>query len=214
MRIILLGPPGVGKGTQAQMMMKRLNAVQLSTGDLLRSAIRSGSELGMSAKKFMDGGDLVPDDVVLGLVGEWLAEQGERCVIFDGFPRTIAQAEGLDKLLDGLGKKLNNVLELVIDDNVVIERISARRSCPNCGAVYNLLSAPPKAENVCDNCGHEGLVLRKDDKPEVVANRLRVYHEQTAPLADYYRERGLLTAVNGDQPVDVVGKEIEAVLGA
>jgi adenylate kinase len=214
MRIILLGPPGVGKGTQAQMVVKRLKAVQLSTGDLLRAAIRSGSELGRSAKQYMDVGDLVPDDIVLGLVGEWLAEQGERCVIFDGFPRTIAQAEGFDRLLEKLGSRLNHVLELVIDDGIVIERISARRSCPACGAVFNLLSAPPSVENVCDNCGHVGLELRKDDRPEVIANRLRVYHRQTAPLAEYYRQRGILTAIDGSQSVDAVRDEIKAVLGA
>jgi adenylate kinase len=214
MRIILLGPPGVGKGTQAQFLIKRLEAVQLSTGDLLRTAIRERTELGRSAKKYMDVGDLVPDSIVLGLVGEWLAEQGERCVIFDGFPRTIAQAEGLDRLLDQMGKKLDRVLELVVADKTVINRISARRSCPVCGAVYNLLSAPPKVENVCDNCGREGLELRKDDRPEVIANRLRVYHAQTEPLADYYRQRGLLTAIDGDQGVKAVEAEIKDVLDA
>jgi len=214
MRIILLGPPGVGKGTQAQILIDRLNAVQLSTGDILRSAIRAGSELGIKAKGYMDAGQLVPDEVVLGLVREKLAELDTKCVIFDGFPRTIAQAEGLDALLTEIGQKLDLVIEMTLDDEVVIDRLSSRRSCPKCGAVFNLLSAPPRVDDVCDQCGHKGLELRADDKPDVISHRLNVYHEQTSPLSQYYEKQGVLKKFNGDQPVGSVSDEIRELLGA
>lgn len=212
MRLILLGPPGVGKGTQAQFLMDRLGAIQLSTGDLLRAAVREGTELGKDAKRYMDAGELVPDDVILGLIGEKMTELKDQAVIFDGFPRTVAQAEGLDKLMGELGQEINNALELVVDDQVVIDRLSSRRSCPQCGAVFNLISAPPKVENVCDTCGHVGLIQRDDDKPDVIANRLRVYHEQTAPVADYYRGKGNLVQTDGLGTVDEVrGRVFEAL---
>lgn len=213
MRLILLGPPGVGKGTQAQFLMDKLNAVQVSTGDLLRAAVREGTELGKDAKRYMDAGELVPDDVILGLIREKMAELKDRAVIFDGFPRTVAQAEGLDTMMDGLGQTINNALELTVDDQVVIDRLSSRRSCPQCGAVYNLLSAPPKVENVCDQCGHVGLIQRDDDKPEVIANRLRVYHEQTAPVADYYAGKGNLVQVDGLGSVEEVRGRVDNALG-
>lgn len=213
MRIILLGPPGVGKGTQAKFLIERLDAVQLSTGDLLRAAIREGAELGETAKRFMDAGELVPDDVILGLVREELAKLGDRCVIFDGFPRTIAQAEGLDSLLDGSGHPLDKVVELVVDDEIIVDRLSCRRSCPKCGSVYNLQYQPPKRRNVCDRCGHEGLILRDDDREEVIRKRLSVYHDQTSPLSEYYERHGMLARVDGDRPMDVVRDEIREVLG-
>ena len=212
MRLILLGPPGVGKGTQAQFLMDRLNAVQVSTGDLLRAAVREGTDLGKDAKRYMDAGNLVPDDVILGLIGERMTELKDRSVIFDGFPRTVAQAEGLDKLMDELGQKIDSVLELVVDDQVVIDRLSSRRSCPKCGAVFNLISAPPKVENVCDTCGHVGLIQRDDDKPDVIANRLRVYHEQTAPVAGYYKNHGNLVTVDGLGTVDNVRSRVNDAL--
>ncbi len=210
MRLILLGPPGVGKGTQAKFLIDKLGAIQLSTGDLLRTAVREGSELGGKAKDFMDRGELVPDDVILGLIRETMSELGGKPVIFDGFPRTVPQAEGLDKLLAELDMKVNKVIELTIDDQVVIDRLSSRRSCPKCGAVYNLMFKPPKRENVCDACGNEGLILRDDDKPEVIANRLKIYHDQTAPLSDYYRGAGVLARVEGDGTVVEVRRRVEA----
>ncbi len=210
MRLILLGPPGVGKGTQAKFLIDKLGAIQLSTGDLLRTAVREGSELGGKAKDFMDRGELVPDDVILGLIRETMSELGVKPVIFDGFPRTVPQAEGLDKLMAELDMKVDKVIELTIDDQVVIDRLSSRRSCPKCGAVYNLMFKPPKRENVCDACGNEGLILRDDDKPEVIANRLKIYHDQTAPLSDYYRGAGVLARVEGDGTVVEVRRRVEA----
>lgn len=213
MRIILLGPPGVGKGTQAQFLIDRLGAVQVSTGDLLRAAVREGTELGRKAKGFMDAGDLVPDDVILGMIREKMGELGDTPVIFDGFPRTVAQAEGLDELMNGLGLGIDKVVELVVDDQVVIDRLSARRSCPKCGAVFNLMFNPPKVEDVCDSCGHKGLIQRDDDKPEVIANRLKVYHDQTAPVANHYDAQGNLAKVPGAGTVEEVKNGVQSALG-
>jgi adenylate kinase len=213
LRIILLGPPGVGKGTQAQILLDRTAGVQLSTGDLLRAAVRDGTELGLEAKKYMDAGELVPDDVILGMVRERMAEWSDATVVFDGFPRTVDQARGLDNLLAGLEQKVDAAVELVVDDEEVVERLSARRTCPECGAVFNLLSAPPAEVDVCDRCGHEGLVQRQDDTPEVIRKRLEVYHEQTAPVADYYREAGLLKQVAGNQSVEDVARSLHNALG-
>jgi adenylate kinase len=213
MRIILLGPPGVGKGTQSRYLIDRLNAVQLSTGDLLRENVRQGTELGQAAEQYMDSGELVPDDLVLKMVDEELTRNGDRCVIFDGFPRTIAQAEGLDKLLEKKGKPLDRVIELEVDDDIIIDRLSARRSCPKCGAVFNTMYKPPKVEDTCDECGHVGLLQREDDKPEVVTKRLKVYHDQTKPLSEYYDEHGVLVRINGNRPPEVVRDEIKQVLG-
>lgn len=212
MRLILLGPPGVGKGTQAQFLMDKLSATQLSTGDLLRAAVREGTELGKEAKGFMDQGALVPDDVILGLIKEKMQDLGDAPVIFDGFPRTVPQAKGLDKLMDELGLKVEKVIELTIDDEVVVQRLSSRRSCPKCGAVFNLMFAPPKVENVCDSCGHEGLIQRDDDQEGVIRNRLQIYHESTAPLSDYYQKAGNLVKVDGDGNIDDVRERVEKAL--
>ncbi|HEB83834.1 MAG TPA: adenylate kinase [Bacteroidetes bacterium] len=211
MRMILLGPPGVGKGTQARFLMEKLGALQLSTGDLLRAAVRDGTELGKRAKGYMDQGELVPDDVILGLIRETLVELGDKPVIFDGFPRTVPQAEGLDRLLAELGGGVDRVLELTVDDEEVVRRLSARRCCPKDGAVYNLLYNPPRADSVCDRCGGP-LIQRDDDKPEVIRHRLAVYHQQTEPLSDYYRGAGLLVRVNGDGTVDEVRRRVEDAL--
>lgn len=208
MRLILLGPPGVGKGTQAKFLMEKLGAVQLSTGDLLRAAVREGTELGKTAKGYMDRGELVPDEVILGLIREKMNELGDRPVIFDGFPRTIPQAEGLDSLLEELSMSVDKVLELTVDDEVVVKRLGARRSCPKCGMVYNLLFAPPKNDNRCDDDGSE-LILRDDDREEVIRNRLKVYHDQTAPLSAYYQQQGKLVRVDGDGSVEDVRSRVE-----
>ncbi len=211
MRLILLGPPGVGKGTQAQFLIDKLGAIQLSTGDLLRAAVREGTELGKTAKKFMDAGELVTDEIILGLIGEKMKELGDKPVIFDGFPRTIPQAEGLDKLMDELSMKVDKAVELTVDDEVVVGRLSARRSCPKCGAVYNLMFKPPKDEGKCDNDG-EALVQRDDDKESVIRNRLKIYHDQTAPLSEYYNKQDKLFQVDGDGTVEDVRKRVEAAV--
>ncbi len=211
MRIILLGPPGVGKGTQAKVLVERLSAFQLSTGDLLRAKIRAGTELGLKAKVFMDAGNLVPDEVVLGMVRNTMREYANRCVIFDGFPRTTPQAEGLDVILSDLGQKVDVVVELTVDDEEVINRISARRSCPECGKIYNLSSAPPLGDGVCDDDGSV-LVLRDDDRPDVIRNRLEVYHRQTAPLEHYYADQDKLKQVNGLGSVSSVTANVKEAL--
>ncbi|MBZ0263685.1 adenylate kinase [bacterium] len=207
MKIILLGPPGVGKGTQAKFLMDRLSAVQLSTGDLLRAAVREGTELGKSAKGYMDRGELVPDDVILGLIGERMQELGDKAVIFDGFPRTVSQAEGLDSLLERLNLQVDKVVELVVDDEVVVERLGARRSCPACGRVYNLMFAPPERDEICDDDGTK-LILRDDDQESVIRNRLQIYHKQTEPLSEYYQKAGILVQVPGDGKVDEVREKV------
>ncbi|MBS1260808.1 MAG: adenylate kinase [Calditrichaeota bacterium] len=212
MYLILLGPPGVGKGTQARFLVEELDAVQLSTGDVLRAAVREGSELGNTAKKYMDAGELVPDDVILGMIREKLEQLGDRSVIFDGFPRTTAQAEGLDGQLDELGRAVDTALELTVDDQVVIDRLSARRVHPGSGRVYNLIFNPPEREGVDDVTG-EPLIHRDDDQPEVIRNRLAVYHKQTAPVADYYARRGKLVKVDGDGSVGQVRDRIFAAIG-
>lgn len=207
MRLILLGPPGVGKGTQAQFLIEKLGAIQLSTGDLLRAAVREGTELGKTAKGYMDSGELVPDDVILGLIREKMAELGNRPVIFDGFPRTIPQAEGLDKLMDELSMGIDKAIELTIDDEIVVKRLSSRRVAPKSGRVYNLLFNPPKKDGVCDETG-EPLIQRDDDKEDVIRNRLKIYHEQTAPLSAYYEKAGILRKVDGDGTVDEVRERV------
>ena len=211
MRLILLGPPGVGKGTQAQFLLDKLNAIQLSTGDLLRAAVRQGTKLGKTAKSYMDRGELVPDDVILGLIREKMAELSNRAVIFDGFPRTVPQAVGLDSLLKEFNLKVDRVIELTIDDEVVVNRLGARRSCPTCGRVYNLISAPPKKAGICDEEG-TALILRDDDKEAVIRNRLKVYHELTAPLSEYYRKTGNLVQVAGDGKVEEIRARVEKAL--
>lgn len=211
MYLILLGPPGVGKGTQAQFLIDELSAVQLSTGDLLRAAVREGTELGKSAKAYMDKGELVPDAVILGMIREKLTELGDQSVIFDGFPRTAAQAKGLDEELKVLSREVDQALELTVDDQVVIDRLSARRVHPGSGRVYNLIFNPPK-EDMKDDVTGEPLIHRDDDKPDVIKNRLEVYHKQTEPVAGFYEAQGKLVRVDGDAPVDEVRDRIRHAL--
>jgi len=209
MRLILLGPPGVGKGTQAKLLSQHYDIPQISTGDLLREAVSEGTELGKQAKKYMDQGDLVPDDVILGMVEETL--QSDKCkdgFILDGFPRTVPQAEGLTAIMNKLGLQLDGVVSLEVDDQVVIERLSARRTCVDCGAIYNVKTNPPEKEGVCDKCGGE-LILRDDDQPETIKNRLDVYKKQTEPLVDYYSNKGLLVSIDGSKSIDEIQTEIK-----
>jgi adenylate kinase len=213
MHIILFGPPGAGKGTQGELLAEQFDLVRLSTGDLLREALRDGTPLGREAKRYMDAGDLVPDEVILGMVRDVLEKQsGRGGFIFDGFPRTRAQAEGLDALLASLGHSLDSVLVLDVDDDTIVRRLSGRMNCPKCGAVYNVHSNPPARAGVCDMCGTP-LVQRPDDREETIRRRLAVYREQTAPVLDHYARTAVpIHKVPGDRPVESVQAELRSVL--
>lgn len=213
MNLILFGPPGAGKGTQGQLLAEAHGLKKISTGDLLREAVRAGTQLGTEAKRFMDAGELVPDSVILGLVREYLGGDAGAGFILDGFPRTIAQAEGLDRMLAELHQPINAVLVLDVEDEILVKRLSGRRSCPNCGAVYNVYFDAPKIDGRCDRCDSE-LVHRVDDDASTVRRRLQVYRDQTAPLIEYY-QRGRTSPVHtldGDRSIDEVQAEIKGVL--
>jgi adenylate kinase len=212
MKLILLGPPGAGKGTQAKMLTEEFSIPQISTGDILRAAVKEGTPMGIKAKGFMESGALVPDSVVVGIVQERL--QKEDCVngfILDGFPRTVPQADALRETLAGLGKDLDAVISLEVDIEALIERLTGRRACKNCGRGYHVRFDPPNVENTCDSCGGE-LFQRDDDREETIRHRLNVYREQTSPLTDYYLEQGLLLRVDGMLAIDQVRQQILAVL--
>lgn len=211
--MVLLGPPGVGKGTQGELLASDRRARRIATGDLLRAAVREGTELGRRAKRIMDAGELVPDDVIVGLVREALQGLGaQEGVVFDGFPRTQAQALALDEALAELGRSVDRVLVLEGADEVLVRRLSGRRSCPSCGAVYNLYLAPPQEDERCDRCG-EALLRRSDDDPQTVRHRLAVYREETAPLIAHYEERGaMLVRVDGGGTVETVRCRIHEAL--
>lgn len=207
MKIVLLGAPGSGKGTQAARITAEFGIPAISTGDMLRENMRGGTELGLKAKAFMDGGNLVPDDIILEMVGERLKQPDcANGFLFDGFPRTIPQAEALEKVAD-----LNCALLLDVPDKFIEERMTGRRVCPKCGRTYHVTNIPPKVAGICDDCGTE-LVQRDDDSPETVRARLRVYHDQTEPLVDFYKGRGILKVVDGRQELDVAAAEISALL--
>ena len=209
MKLILLGAPGAGKGTQAEILCKELNIPTISTGNILRAAIKNGTPTGLKAKSFMDAGQLVPDEVIIGIVTERLAEPD--CAggyILDGVPRTIAQAEALEQG----GIKFDAVVSIEISDEVIMERMSGRRVCESCGASYHLVAVPPKTPGVCDQCGGK-LVQRKDDAPETVKARLEVYHRETEPLKDFYAQRGLLKSVENQPTVAETTKAILRALG-
>jgi adenylate kinase len=210
MRLIFLGAPGSGKGTQAKRLAKKYGCEHISSGDLLRQAIRDRTPLGLKAQHFMNAGELVPDDVVLGMIKEELTKT-HRCFIFDGFPRTGAQAEGLDKILDELGMRISMVISLEVSDALIIERLAFRRLCSKCGHEYNLKTRLPKSENICDFCNGE-LQQRHDDDADIVKNRLLVYHEKTKPIEDFYRSRGLLVEIDGSKNIDDVFDAITKVV--
>ncbi len=209
MKLILLGAPGAGKGTQAERLSKELNIPTISTGNILRAAIKNGTPTGLKAKSFMDAGQLVPDEVIIGIITERLAE--DDCAngyILDGVPRTIAQAEAIESA----GIHFDAVVSIEISDETIMERMSGRRFCENCGASYHLVAVPPKRPGVCDSCGGK-LVQRKDDAPETVKSRLAVYHKETEPLKDFYQQRGLLKPVENQPTVDGTLQAILRALG-
>ena len=213
MKIIMLGAPGAGKGTQAKKIADLCNIPHISTGDIFRANIKEGTELGKKAKAYMDAGELVPDELVCDLVVDRI--QQDDCTkgyILDGFPRTIPQAEALTSALNAIEQKMEYALNFDVPDENIIHRMAGRRSCVGCGATYHVEFNPPKVEGVCDICG-EKLVLRDDDKPETVTNRLNVYHEQTQPLIDYYKGQDILVEVDGTQNMDDVFTDILKVLG-
>lgn len=210
MRMVFLGPPGSGKGTQAKKLVEKYSLAHIATGDILRRAVKDETELGSSAKKFVDAGELVPDEIILGIIKEELTGIGEG-FIFDGFPRTLAQAEGLDGILSELGVNIDHVISLKVADETIIDRLVSRRLCKNCGFEFNLKTRPPKIKGVCDRCGG-GLFQRTDDTVEVINNRLLVYRQKTEPIENYYRKRGILVEVDGDKDFnDVFGSITEMV---
>ncbi|NIP99496.1 MAG: adenylate kinase [Nitrospinaceae bacterium] len=197
MRLILLGPPGSGKGTQANLLQEKFNIPKISTGDILRTAVKDNTELGRQAKRFMDQGELVPDDIVIGLIRERLADPDcEQGYILDGFPRTIVQAEKLGETLEALGQDIDWVIDLKVDKEELLIRLAGRSTCRNCGAMFHQTSHPPKVEGVCDHCGGE-LYQRPDDNEETILKRQEIYSKETAPLIEYYQKLGKLKSVQG-----------------
>ena len=213
MNIILLGPPGAGKGTQAKMIVDKRGIVQLSTGDMLRDAVKSGSALGQKAKALMEAGELVPDDLVIGIIDSRLDEPDcAKGFILDGFPRTIAQAEALDDLLEKKDLALHAVIKMDVDEEALTRRISGRFSCASCGQGYHDDFQKPAKDGICDKCGSTDFIRRKDDNAETVRSRLEVYHNQTAPILPYYEARGTLKSVDGMAAIDQVSAEIDQIL--
>ena len=213
MKIIMLGAPGAGKGTQAKMIADKYGVPHISTGDIFRANIKNGTELGMEAKKYMDQGLLVPDELTVRILLDRVAQDDcKNGYVLDGFPRTIPQAEVLDSELTKLGDHIDYAINVDVPDENIVKRMSGRRACLTCGATYHIEHVPPKKEGICDVCGSE-LVLRDDDKPETVKNRLNVYHEQTQPLIDFYTEKGVLKTVDGTVPMEEVCAAITAILG-
>ncbi len=213
MKVIMLGAPGAGKGTQAKKIAAKYHVPHISTGDIFRANIKNGTELGKKAKTYMDQGLLVPDELVVDLVVDRVNQ--EDCVdgyVLDGFPRTIPQAEALDKALADLGQKVDYAVNVEVPDENIVTRMGGRRACVGCGATYHLEYAPTKEEGICDACGGD-LILRDDDKPETVTKRLNVYHEQTQPLIDYYNQAGILKEVDGTVDIEEVFRAITVILG-
>ena len=214
MKIIMLGAPGAGKGTQAKKIAEKYQIPHISTGDIFRANIKNGTELGKKAKTYMDQGLLVPDELTCDLVVDRIKQDDcKKGYILDGFPRTIPQAESLDAALSRLGEAVDYAINVEVPDENIVKRMGGRRACVGCGATYHLVYAAPKKEGICDNCGAE-LILRDDDKPETVQKRLGVYHEQTQPLIDYYTKKGILKEVDGTMDMGDVFKAIVEILGA
>ena len=214
MKIIMLGAPGAGKGTQAKQIAGKYSIPHISTGDIFRANIKNGTDLGKKAKEYMDQGLLVPDELTCDLVMDRIQQDDcKNGFVLDGFPRTIPQAEALDAALTNIGEKMDYAIDVDVPDENIVNRMSGRRACLDCGATYHIVSLPPKTEGKCDHCGSD-LVLREDDKPETVQKRLTVYHDQTQPLIDYYKNQGILKSVDGTQPMEAVFTAITDILGA
>lgn len=214
MKIIMLGAPGAGKGTQAKQIADKYQVPHISTGDIFRANIKEGTELGTKAKTFMDQGLLVPDELVVELVADRIIKDDcKNGFVLDGFPRTIPQAQALDEALAKMGEKMDYAIDVDVPDENIINRMGGRRACINCGATYHIVNIPTKTEGVCDKCGKE-VILRDDDKPETVQKRLHVYHEQTQPLIDYYKNQGILRSIDGTRPMEDVFADIVQILGA
>lgn len=212
MKIIMLGAPGAGKGTQAEMISEKYGLPHISTGDIFRANIKNGTELGREAKSYMDKGLLVPDELTVKILLDRVAKEDcKNGYILDGFPRNIPQAEVLDKELAKLGDKIDHAVDMEVPDESIINRMMGRRACVSCGATYHIVNVPPKKEGICDKCG-EALILRDDDREETVKNRLNVYHEQTQPLIDFYEKKGILKTVDGTRDMMDVFKEITEIL--
>lgn len=215
MNLILMGPPGGGKGTQAQILEQRFGLVQLSTGDMLRAAVSAGTEIGKKAKAVMEAGQLVSDEILIGMIDERIDQPDcANGFILDGFPRTTPQAKALDALLAGKDKALAAVVEIRVPDEMLVARITGRFSCSECGAGYHDEFKTPKADGVCDVCGSTEFTRRKDDNEETVKKRLTAYHDQTAPLLPYYEEKGLLKVIDGSADINIVTKQLEDAIGA
>ncbi len=213
MKIIMLGAPGAGKGTQAKMIAEKYGIPHVSTGDIFRANIKNGTELGMEAKKYMDQGQLVPDELTVKILLDRVAQDDcKNGYVLDGFPRTIPQAEVLDKALTELGDAIDFAIDVNVPDENIVKRMSGRRACLSCGTTYHIEHIPPKKEGICDKCGQE-LVLRDDDKPETVLNRLKVYHDQTQPLIAFYTKKNILKTVDGTKDMKEVFADIVAILG-
>lgn len=214
MKIIMLGAPGAGKGTQAKMIAEKYSIPHISTGDIFRANIKNGTELGKKAKSYMDKGQLVPDELTLDLIMDrFKKDDCKNGYVLDGFPRTIPQAEALDTALKAKGEKVDFAIDVDVPDENIVKRMGGRRACVGCGATYHVVYSPTKVEGVCDKCGEE-LIVRDDDKPETVLNRLEVYHNQTQPLIDYYNEQGILKSVDGTVDMKDVFNAIVDILGA
>ncbi len=214
MKIVMLGAPGAGKGTQAKKIADKYQIPHISTGDIFRANIKEGTELGKKAKTFMDAGKLVPDELTIDLLMDRISRPDcANGYVLDGFPRTIPQAESLEAALEKRGEKIDYAINVEVPDENIIHRMSGRRACLNCGATYHVVHIPTKVEGICDRCGSE-LVLRDDDKPETVKKRLDVYHEQTQPLIEFYSQRGVLVNVDGTRDMEVVFADIVEILGA
>ena len=213
MKIIMLGAPGAGKGTQAKMIAEKYSIPHVSTGDIFRANIKNGTDLGKQAKEYMDAGKLVPDELIVKILLDRVAQDDcKNGYVLDGFPRTIPQAEVLEDALNKLGDKIDYAVNVDVPDENIVRRMSGRRACLKCGATYHIEHIPPKQEGICDTCGSE-LVLRDDDKPETVLNRLKVYHDQTQPLIDFYTERNVLKTVDGTRDMKDVFADIISILG-
>ena len=213
MKIIMLGAPGAGKGTQAKMIAEKYNIPHISTGDIFRANIKEGTALGTEAKGYMDKGQLVPDELTVRILLDRVASDDcNNGYVLDGFPRTIPQAEVLTEALEKLNDAVDYAIDVDVPDENIVKRMSGRRACVNCGATYHIVHIPPKTENICDKCGSE-LILRDDDKPETVLNRLKVYHDQTQPLIDYYTKKGILRTVDGTKDMKDVFEDIVKILG-